>query len=57
MDKFFTVVGNMTKKSEFINLLFTAEGLSFLISQYKKGCNNIDKLKKAVKNHVKNISE
>ena len=42
---------------EFINLLFTAEGLSFLISQYKKGCNNIDKLKKAVKNHVKNISE
>jgi len=45
---------DITKKMT--NFLFTANGLSFLISQYKSGCNNLYKFKKAVKEHVKNIN-
>lgn len=46
---------DITKKLS--NFLFTTEGLTFLIDQYKKGCCNLYNFKKAVKEHVKNNLE
>ena len=51
--KFILNSPDLTKKM--IKFLFTSEGLSFLITQYKSGCNNVYRFKKAVRAHAKTI--
>jgi hypothetical protein len=50
-------INSIDVNKKIVKFLFTVEGLSFLINEYKKGCNDLCKFKKAIKDYVKNNNQ